>query len=334
MVSCKEWETLMWPARPTLRTVPPWCPAPCVITNVSHLSTTHLHLHNWALVCLIYEKYHKDKAMNHLYSFVLAITLLVGGASISTAQDFNKGLEAYKAGDYQTTLQEWRPLAEQGYADAQYNLGVMHDNGKGVPQHNAEDVKWFRLAAEQGAANAQYNMGNMYYNGKGVPQNPAEAVKWFRLAAEQGAANAQYNLGNMYRRGKGAPQNPAEAVKWYRLAAEQGYVNAQYNLGLMYYNGQGVPQDPAEAVKWFRLAAEQGYVNAQTNLGNNYNYGQGVLQSNVMAHMWYNIASANGNSKSGEWRDETAGLMTPADISKAQQMASECMSSNYQNCGE
>jgi hypothetical protein len=50
--------------------------------------------------------------------------------------------------------------------------------------------------------------------------------------------------------------------------------------------------------------------------------------------MWYNMASANGNSRAGEWRDETADIMTIADISLAQQMARECMSSNYQNCGE
>jgi len=68
-------------------------------------------------------------------------------------------------------------------------------------------------------------------------------------------------------------------------------------------------------------------------LGVMYEFGRGVLQNNVMAHMWYNIASANGHDKAGEWRDERAGLMTNDDISKAQEMARECMNSNYQNCG-
>jgi hypothetical protein len=61
--------------------------------------------------------------------------------------------------------------------------------------------------------------------------------------------------------------------------------------------------------------------------------GDGVLQDNTMAHMWYNIASANGGDKSGEWRDELAGRMTSADISKAQAMARECMNSGYTKCG-
>ena len=128
-------------------------------------------------------------------------------------------------------------------------------------------------------------------------------------------------------------QDYAEAVKWYRLAAEQGDSAAQYNLAVMYNNGEGVLQDYAEAMKWYRLAAEQGYADAQKAIGILYEYGDGVLQNNVRAHMWYNIAAANGAEKSGEWRDERAGLMTSADISKAQSMARECMNSKYKNCG-
>ena len=101
----------------------------------------------------------------------------------------------------------------------------------------------------------------------------------------------------------------------------------------MYRKGEGVPQDYAEAAKWYRLAAEQGFEFAQNSLGVMYEYGQGVLQDNTMAHMWYNIASANGHEKAGGYRDERAGLMANADISKAQAMARECMSSGYTKCG-
>ena len=64
-----------------------------------------------------------------------------------------------------------------------------------------------------------------------------------------------------------------------------------------------------------------------------YENGLGVLQDNTIAHMWYNIASAIGNDKAGELRNERAGLMTNADISKAQAMARECMDSDYTKCG-
>ena len=51
----------------------------------------------------------------------------------------------------------------------------MYDNGRGVLQDYKEAVKWYRLAAEQGNANAQYNLGVMYDNGEGVPQDYKEA---------------------------------------------------------------------------------------------------------------------------------------------------------------
>jgi TPR repeat protein len=85
-------------------------------------------------------------------------------------------------------------------------------------------------------------------------------------------------------------------------------------------------------VKWYRLAAEQGIAVAQSNLGAMYGSGKGVPQDNVMAHMWYNIAAANGIEDASKWRDEIAAKMTSTDISKAQAMAWECMSSGYTNC--
>ena len=104
-------------------------------------------------------------------------------------------------------------------------------------------------------AKAQNNLGFMYQYGKGVPQDDAEAVKWYRKAAEQGYADAQYNLGLIYDNGQGVPQDYAEAVKWYRKAAEQGNASAQLNLGFMYGKGEGVPQDYVQAHMWYNLAA-------------------------------------------------------------------------------
>ena len=125
----------------------------------------------------------------------------------------------------------------------------------------------------------------------------------------------------------------ATALKEWRPLAEQGDSYAQNNLAIMYENGVGVLQDYAEAVKWYRLAAEQGHASSQNNLGVIYEYGNGVLQDNVRSHMWYNISSANGAEGAREWRDQVAAKMTSSDISQAQAMARECMSSGYKNCG-
>ena len=229
--------------------------------------------------------------------FTVLIAFLMTIGSPVVAQDFQKGLAAAKAGDYATALQEWTPLAEAGDAKAQNKLGVMYDNGLGVPQDYLEALKWFRMAAEQGHADAQHSLGLLDEDGPGAGAY-AKAVKWYRLAAEQGHADAQYRLGIMYEEGRGVMfSSRNKARKWYRLAAEQGDNVAQYELGNMYRGGEGVPQD------------------------------------NVMSHVWYNIAAANGLSSAGRWRNLIASSMTNADISKAQAMARECMESGYTKCG-
>jgi TPR repeat protein len=110
------------------------------------------------------------------------LALMLAPPSVA-AQDYDAGLTAYESDDYATALREWTPLAEQGYADAQFNLALMYRNGDGVPQDDAEAAKWYRRAAEQGLAEAQYNLAVMYRRGLGVPQDYAEAVKWYQRAA-------------------------------------------------------------------------------------------------------------------------------------------------------
>ena len=74
-----------------------------------------------------------DKKIRNLTSTIcLTLTLLLGSVGTGCGPDFNKGVAAYESGDFATALREWRPLAEQGVADAQYNLGVMYDKGEGV----------------------------------------------------------------------------------------------------------------------------------------------------------------------------------------------------------
>jgi len=145
------------------------------------------------------------------------------------AQKIDAGRAAYEAGDYATALENFQPLAEQGNAEAQFNLGFMHANGQGVPQDYAEAVRWYRLAAEQGNAVAQAILGFMHANGQGVPQDYAEAVRWFRLAAEQGNAEAQFTLGTRYDNGQGVPQDIVLAHMWFNIASANGSEAATQN---------------------------------------------------------------------------------------------------------
>ena len=132
------------------------------------------------------------------------------------------GFAAAERKDYATAFKLWRPLAEQGDAVTQSNLGVMYRTGQGVTQDYKEALKWSRLAAEQGNAIAQTSLGWMYDQGQGVTQDYKEAVKWLRLAAEQGNAIAQSNLGYMYANGHGVPQDYVRAHMWLNLASAAG----------------------------------------------------------------------------------------------------------------
>ena len=115
---------------------------------------------------------------------VLLFSLFLGASSYSA--DFNKGLTAAQSGDFATALKEWKPLAEEGNAAAQNNLGLMYHNGWGVPQDYKEAARLYRLAAEQGDADAQGNLGVMYVFGKGVTKDFVYAHMWGNIALMNG----------------------------------------------------------------------------------------------------------------------------------------------------
>jgi TPR repeat protein len=116
---------------------------------------------------------------------LLAAVVALGLTAPAAAGPIDDAVEARLKGDYPRALKLLRPLADQGDAAAQSNLGFMYATGMGVPQDRAEAAKWYQRAAEQGRANAQFNLGRMYAVGQGVPKSEADALKWFRAAAEQ-----------------------------------------------------------------------------------------------------------------------------------------------------
>ena len=120
------------------------------------------------------------------------------------------------------------------------------------------DLAEIRRRAEQGDPEAQYQLGLRHTIGLGVPQDAAESIRWYRLAAEQGLADAQVILADRHARGEGVPQDDAEAVRWFRLAADQGHAIAQFNLGVMYANGDGVLKDSVLAHMWANIATANG----------------------------------------------------------------------------
>jgi TPR repeat protein len=127
--------------------------------------------------------------------------------------------------------------------------------------------------------------------------------------------------------GESAPETSSNFLET-KARAEAGDANAQSNLGVMYKNGQGVEQDFKKALKWWQKAADQGNAIAQSNLGFMYYNGQGVEQNDVTAYAWWNIAATNGNQKVKKGLFQLAEIMTPAQITEAEELVKEMVKKN------
>lgn len=139
---------------------------------------------------------------------------------------FEEGMAAVERRDYGAAVAEFKPLAEQGMAEAQVNLGNLYMKGLGVPLDYVEARHWYEQAARQGNATAESKLGILHYYGLGTQIDMSEAARWFGKAAEQGEASAQAVLGALFASGNGVDKDNARAYFWYTLAAEQGNQNA------------------------------------------------------------------------------------------------------------
>ena len=189
---------------------------------------------------------------------ITVVVLASAFAAPAAAGTFEDAVDAHARGDYAKALRLIRPLANDGNATAQFNLGVMYLTGRGVQQDNSAAALWFRKAAEQGYALAQTNLGVLYRDGQGVAQDETEAVMWFRKAADQGDAVAEFQLGNQYAFGKGVPQDYSEAMTGIGRLRSKAIAKPRSFSGSCTHEGRGVPQDYVRAHMWFSLSAAQG----------------------------------------------------------------------------
>mgnify|MGYP001166447181 FL=1 len=148
------------------------------------------------------------------YATILSLTIAVlfGSVGLSAGADFQKGLDAYRSGDFAAALREWIPLAEKGDAAAEGKMGLMYRHGLGVPKNNKISMKWYKLAAEQGHSDAK-----------------------LIIAADNGDKNAAYKLGGIYIGALGGGDFPTDRVmarKYWKIAAEQGHLGAQKMMNI------------------------------------------------------------------------------------------------------
>ena len=152
----------------------------------------------------------------------LAIVLSAGSA----AADVKAGVDAWAAGNFAAAVREWRPFAEQGDADAQFNLGQAYRQGKGVAQDLRIAQAWFQKAANGGHVQAQALLGViMFQNG-----NRTGALPWLKKGAESGDPRSLYILGTAHFNGDFVPRNWPLAYGMMMRAADQGLPPAAASL--------------------------------------------------------------------------------------------------------
>ena len=147
--------------------------------------------------------------------FPFALVLWLVCLVVPAWADYQAGMDANNRGDYATALREWRLLAEQGNARAQFDLGLLYENGDGVPRDYAKARQWYEKSAAQGGAKAQFYLGMQSAFGEGGPLDLVQAHMWYSLAAVNGHAAA-----TVYRNDLARQMTPAQIAEAHKRARE------------------------------------------------------------------------------------------------------------------
>jgi TPR repeat protein len=152
--------------------------------------------------------------MNWKWISTIAVGIVLFVAQAANAGQLEDGTAAHARGDFAGAVALWRPLANQGNAQAQFFMGTMYENGKGVAQDYKEAMKWYRLAADyKGYEAPLYALGSMYRNGRGVAQDYVHAYMWYSIAASSGGY-----VGTSLRDGLAKNMSPEQIAQGQELA--------------------------------------------------------------------------------------------------------------------
>lgn len=150
-------------------------------------------------------------------------------AAPAPAQSVKAGIEAWQKADYAHAVEIWRPLAETGDADAEFNLGQAYRLGRGVKLDLGSAQTWLERAASQGHVDAQTTLGLLLF-GNG---NQAEGAKWLKQAADKGEPRALLIFGTALFNGDGVAQDRVLGYAYVSRAAAQGLEPAKSTLAQM-----------------------------------------------------------------------------------------------------
>jgi TPR repeat protein len=176
--------------------------------------------------------------------------------SLLSFAEVDRGVDAYERGKHSIALRYWMPLARNGNALAQNNLGVMYQRGLGVAQDFRKAHSWFEKAAAQELAEANVNLGLLYFDGLGVSQDQQKAFSLFSIAAREKLPEAYHMLGLQLYSGTGVPVDLQEALQYFKDAAVLGYPESQYMLAYMYQSGDLGKERADLAYVWSKIAGD------------------------------------------------------------------------------
>ena len=236
---------------------------------------------------------------------ILILVLLMATTSTVAASDIWQNLFREKLRD-----------ATRGDSAAQYEVGSMYQNGRGVKADRSRAIEWYTKAAGQDNAKAVSRLELMKANESRFMKTEALAM--------QGDVDSQYDLGKMYEKGVGTGIDYKLARDFYEKAAARGHTNAGYSLGLMYHEGTGLKRNNRTAFKWFMGAAEKGSTPAQYYLGKLYASGAGVRKNYAAALEWYTRAADGGFDQArGAIIDVTEMMKQPQSVKTVKKVTPE-----------
>lgn len=261
-----------------------------------------------------------ERRVAGIFASILLAVLVLLGLTTHAKADFMEGWRAYQSGEYEIALQHWTELAEDGDPVAQYNVGVMYDEGAGVDRDDAKVIAWWNKAAAQGHQMAQHNLALLYIE-LGSQEDFGRAANWLKRAAENGFVLSQYSLAKLFATGFGVEKDNARALTLFLKAGKAGFVKAQYNLGKIYRDGIGVEVNQEVSMDWFRKAAFQGYAKAQEKIASRLARGVGVKSDVIEALKWSILAIRQGRTSTQKIFDDLRKNMNAKQVAEAEKRA-------------
>ena len=218
----------------------------------------------------------------HHFALAAAFAIFTGQANASANQGdelIEEAKNLWKQGSYSQAFACFKLATGKNNTVAQYFLGVMYFEGKGVKTDTKTGKSWMKKSADGGDVNAMADLASRYFNGQGVKESKEKSFKWSKNAAENNHAYAKCNYANMLFNGEGCEKNIPDAIKWYEKAVEDRVPEAQYSLGLILLNGRNVEKDIPKGIQLIERAANSGLPLAQMKLAALYYKEQNIEQS-------------------------------------------------------